>query len=238
MRCWPATAGSGDDRDREGRAMIELTDTSSSAIAAEFVRARTQGGQPGHGHGDDADRRRRRGALRVGDGRRPQGHPRAPRPRARRRAGQRPGQRPGSTPRSAPAPAPAASWPSSGWPARWCGTPSPWCCRCCCPTRRWRSGGRTSRPPTRPPTRSGALARRRITDAAEVTRGKSTALDRAVRLLRGRQHRPGLDPAHPLARAAGRLARPAPAEGDLGVGRLGARSTRAPTCSPPGCGSG
>ena len=42
-RCWPATDASG------GGLMIELTDTNSAAIAAEFVRARTKAGSPAMG---------------------------------------------------------------------------------------------------------------------------------------------------------------------------------------------
>ena len=60
------------------RRMIELTDTNSAAIAAEFVRGPHHGRQPGDGHGDDAGHRRRRGRRRGRDGRRPRGVARAP----------------------------------------------------------------------------------------------------------------------------------------------------------------
>ena len=60
--------------------MIELTDTNSAGIAAEFVRARTRAGSPGHGHGDDAGHRRRRGRGRATPWRRP-GRPRTSTPR-------------------------------------------------------------------------------------------------------------------------------------------------------------
>ena len=77
-------------------------------------------------------------------------------------------------------------------------------------------------PPADPATDPlGALAQRRITDSAAVTRGKSTAMLRPVPGLRPRQHRPELDPAHAVAGAAGRRPGPAPAQGDrrLGHGR-------------------
>ena len=65
----------------------------------------------------------------------------------------------------------------------------------------------------------GALAQRRITDAAEVTGARRRRCD-PVRVVRRRQHRPGLDPDHAVAGAARRLPRPAPAQGHLGVGHL------------------
>ncbi len=54
----------------------------------------------------------------------------------------------------------------------------------------------------------GRLARRRITDAAAVPTGPGEGDARPVPRLRAGQHRPGLDPDHRLAGAAGRRARP------------------------------
>ena len=48
----------------------------------------------------------------------------------------------------------------------------------------------------------GMLAERRITDAASAKRPIAQLAKRA-RLLPARRHRPGLDPDHPVARAAG-----------------------------------
>ena len=100
-------------------------------------------------------------------------------------------------------------------------TPTRWCSPCCCPTPPWRSGGRPTRRRTRPATRSAALAQRRITDAAAATTGRSKAIHGAVLHLRPRQHRPGLDPHHALARAARGRAGPAPAQGHRRLGHLG-----------------
>ena len=52
--------------------------------------------------------------------------------------------------------------------ARWSSTPSRWCCRCCCPTPRSPSGGRPTPPDDPAADPLGALAQRRITDAAAV----------------------------------------------------------------------
>ena len=59
----------------------------------------------------------------------------------------------------------------------------------------------------------GNLAQRRITDAAGVSRGKSTAMLTQCQVLRPGQHRPELDPPDAVARPARRRPRPAPAEG-------------------------
>ena len=131
---------------------------------------------------------------------------RDPRRRPRRRAGRRPGRhrrRLDRRDRADPAHA-----------ARWSSTPSPSCCRCCCPTPRSRSGGRPTRPTDPAADPLGALAQRRITDAAAVTRGKAQAHAHAS----ARPTRPGnTDLAWtrltPVAGAAGRRARPAPAQG-------------------------
>ena len=50
----------------------------------------------------------------------------------------------------------------------------------------------------------GALAQRRITDAAGVSARQAAGDAHPVRGVRPRQHRPGLDPTHAVAGAAGR----------------------------------
>ena len=77
----------------------------------------------------------------------------------------------------------------------------------------------------------GALAQRRITDSAAVPRGKSTAMLTQCRDLRSRQHRPELDPADAVARAAGRGPGPAPPQGDR---RQGDRRADQPQRRPAG----
>ena len=97
-------------------------------------------------------------------------------------------------------------------------TPSPWCCRCCCRTPRWRSGGRPSRPADPADDPLGALAQRRITDSAAVHARQVLGHAPPVPGLRPRQHRPELDPPHAVARAPRRGPGPAPREGDARVG--------------------
>ena len=58
----------------------------------------------------------------------------------------------------------------------------------------------------------GRLAQRRITDAAVVSRGKCEAIHHSAG-VHAWEHGPGLDPAHPVACAAGGRPRPAPAQG-------------------------
>ena len=151
---------------------IDLTDTTSSKINAALIEARRAIGTPAVGmvltlvivtdEGNAYD------ALQGRATRPPASTPRASsssssgRPLAPGAA-----PTPGWTPRcwSAPTPAPArrsccactASWPT---------TPSPWSCRCCCRTRPSWSGGPRTRPTTRRKDPLGALAQRRITDAA------------------------------------------------------------------------
>ena len=174
-RCWPATAGPGGDRDEEVR-MIELTDTNSAGIAAEFVRGRTRAGSPAMGMVmtlvivvDEDDAQAAMDAAReashehparvlgviLGDGR-------------GARTCRRPGRhRPGLVRRDRADPAHAARWSS---------TPSRWCCRCCCPTPPSSSGGRPTTPADPAADPLGQLAQRRITDSAFVSRGKVKAL--------------------------------------------------------------
>ena len=64
----------------------------------------------------------------------------------------------------------------------------------------------------------GALSKRRITDAAYVTRGKLKALHAQCAAYSSGQHRPRLDPADAVARAARLGAGPAPRQGHLGGG--------------------
>ena len=78
---------------------------------------------------------------------------------------------------------------------------------------RGRSGGRPTRPTDPAADPLGALAQRRITDAAAVTRGKQQGDAPSVRGVPPGQHRPGLDPAHAVAGAPRGRARPAPVEG-------------------------
>ncbi len=59
----------------------------------------------------------------------------------------------------------------------------------------------------------GLLAQRRITDSANVSRGRAKALRGQCRAYTPGQHRPRLDPAHAVAGAAGGRTRPAPAQG-------------------------
>ena len=59
----------------------------------------------------------------------------------------------------------------------------------------------------------GKLAQRRITDSANVSRGRGGRAAQPVQGLHAGQHRPRLDPADAVAGAAGRGARPAPAQG-------------------------
>ena len=217
--------------------MIELTDTNSSAIAAEFVRARTRAGSPAMGMVmtlivvvdednaeaamDNARKATHEHPARVlgvvlGDGR---GAAVGQRPgRHRRRLGRRGRGHPargrgGQARRLRGAAAAAARLP-----------------------RRDLVAARSARRPGRRPARAARQAadHRRRRGHPRQDQGAGGA----VRVVRRRQHRPGLDPAHALACAARRGARPAPAEGHLGEGRSPSGSAPAPTCSPPGCGTG
>ena len=80
----------------------------------------------------------------------------------------------------------------------------------------------------------GRLAQRRITDAAAVRTREDEGGPPALRGLRAGHHRPGLDPAHAVARPARGGARPAAAQGQVGDRSPPSGSARAPTCSPPG----
>ena len=64
----------------------------------------------------------------------------------------------------------------------------------------------------------GALAQRRITDAAAATKAQDQGDPPPVHDVREGQHRPRVDPDHPVAGAARRGAGPAPGEGHERVG--------------------
>ena len=209
--------------------MIELTDTTSSKIAAEFIRSRTRAGSPAMGMvmtliivapEDDADGGTGRGQARLpgapsrvlgvilGDAR-GTGHVNA-------QVGSGDGwggeiaviRLKGEVVKHAESvvlplllpDSPVAIW----WP--------------------------TTAPADPAADPLGNLAQRRITDSAGVPRGKSTAMLDAVPGLRPRQHRPELDPADPVACPARGRPRPAPAEGHRGQGhRRADQSERRPS---------
>ena len=140
--------------------------------------------------------------------------------------GQQARRRAGSTPRSGSAvtPAPARSSCSA------CTAPSPTTAtasssRCCCPTPPSSPGGPGARRATSRPTPIGAMAQRRITDAAEA-RNPHKELQRRRGDLHARRHRPGLDPGHAVARPAGGGAGPAAV-------RAGRRRPPSPVAATP-----
>ena len=84
----------------------------------------------------------------------------------------------------------------------------------------------------------GKLAQRRITDSANVSRGRSGRAAQPVQGLHAGQHRPRLDPADPVAGAAGRRRSTSTRSRSPGPRSPPSGSTRAPTCSRRGCATG
>ena len=90
-------------------------------------------------------------------------------------------------------------------------------------------------PGQRPARHAGAAPDHRL-GQRHPRRGAGAA--RPVHGLHARQHRPGLDPADAVARAAGRRARPAPAQGHRRRRSPPSGSAPAPTSWSPGCATG
>ena len=96
---------------------------------------------------------------------------------------------------------------------------------------------RRARRPGRP-TRSARWRSAGSPTPPRSTAARATAMLTQCRVLRTRQHRPGLDPAHAVAGAAGRGARPAPGQGHRRRRSRPSGSAPAPTCSSPGWATG
>ena len=83
------------------------------------------------------------------------------------------------------------------------------------PRRRLVAHRPAGRPGRRPAREAGAAPDHRLAPTSAAARPRRCA---PVHGLHAGQHRPGLDPAHALAGAAGRRARPAPPQGHRGLG--------------------
>ena len=216
--------------------IIDLTDTTSARSARPWSQSAAEAGSPTTGavltlvistderHHYDAMKAAQRGLARA-----PGAHHRrdaaarsSPHPARRRGAGRRRDRT-------------RAKSSCCGCTASCPRTPTRSCCRCCCRTYRWSPGGRTdSRTCPADPARQARAA-------PHHRRGRAPQADAelrrpAARLL-PRRHRPGLDPAHPVALDAGRGAGPVPAQGD----RRRSPARRQPSvarCWRSGCGSG
>ena len=95
----------------------------------------------------------------------------------------------------------------------------------------------------RPPRRPGRRPARRAGPAPDHRRGrrdpgKAKAICTPVPRLPPGQHRPGLDPAHAVARAAGRGPRPAPAQGHRRRRSTAERISPSADLLVPGCATG
>ena len=212
--------------------MITLDGTSSAKISAALLRGPAHRRQPGPGHGLDPDR----GLRRVGVRRR------RSRPAWPRAGSIRPGScwssaaaggRPGWTPRCTSARGRRARWWCSG-----CAGPSPdhpsvggpAAAAAGLPVVIWWPGKARR---TRRPTSWRSWTLRRLTDARcpQPARGRPRGPGQGVL---PRRHRPQLDPADPVAGAAGRRPRPVPGDGHLGAGSRPRRTTLRRSCSSPG----
>ena len=149
--------------------IVDLPSTTTAAVSKKLVRLRNDVGAMALGRVLTllivADEQRRRRGDRGGQRRQPA----APLPHHRRRARATSAAPAGSTPRSGSAvtPAPARSSCSA------CTAPSPTTAtasssRCCCPTPPSSPGGRAGAPGDVSADPIGAMAQRRITDAAEA----------------------------------------------------------------------